>query len=378
MTGRAGPRVDVGWHLGTAPPFRTMRVMARVGRMLGADSLWVVDHLTGWFPKDLWTPELTWLGRGPGRDAYFEWQTAIGAMAPVAGRARLAVGVTEPIRRHPVVLAQAALTLSHLTRRPPILGIGAGEAENVVPYGLPFDRPVSRLAEALEVIRLCLDADGPVDFEGAFFRLEHATFDLRPGAGGRPEVWVAAHGPRMLELTGRFGDGWYPTFPMRPEEYAASLGSVRSAAVAAGRDPDGITPSFQAFCVPAPTDELARRWLEHPAVRFMALLAPDAAWRSAGLVHPLGAGFRGVVDFVPGAQPAELLWDAIGRVPADLMAEQTIWGSPATIVSRLRGLAEAGMRHVVLAPVSPLVSRRALLHTVRLLPGIVRRLRTGT
>ena len=62
---------------------------------------------------------------------------------------RLGVGVTEPIRRHPLLIAQAMMTLSHLTRRAPILGIGAGERMNLDPYGFDPSEPVTRLDEAL-------------------------------------------------------------------------------------------------------------------------------------------------------------------------------------------------------------------------------------
>ncbi len=47
-------------------------------------------------------------------------EVLVGQGKTVADAVR-AIGVTEPIRRHPVLLAQAALTLSHLTKRPPIL-----------------------------------------------------------------------------------------------------------------------------------------------------------------------------------------------------------------------------------------------------------------
>ena len=296
----------------------------------------------------------------------------------MAGRARLAVGVAEPVRRHPVLLAQAALTLSHLTERPPILGIGSGEAENIEPYGLSFRRPVARLEEALQILRMIFDGEGPYGFEGSFYRLDDAPMDLRPGPGGPPEIWVAAHGPRMLGLTGRYGDGWYPTLPMAPERYAVSLERIRRAAEEAGRNPLAITPSFQAFCVVARSDDTAREWLDHPAVRFMALLAPDDVWQEEGLEHPLGAGFGGMIDFVPSRHSREEILDAIARVPVELMEQQVLWGSPDRIVGSLRDLAEAGLRHVVLSPISPLVSRRAAVQTFTALPAIVRRLRSGT
>ncbi len=340
--------------------------------------MWLVDHLTGFFPKSVWTPDFTWLAKGGGSpDAFYEWQVVAGHLASRVGRMRIGIGVTEAVRRHPVVLAQAALTLGHLTGRPPILGVGAGEAENIVPYGLSFEQPVSRLAEALEVMRACFAADGPLDFDGRFFRLHGAVFDLRPSLVGTPEIWLAAHGPRMLELAGRYADGWYPAVPMGPQRYAESLASIRAAANQAGRDPSAITASMQLFYLVGRNDADIARQLEHPAVRYLALLAPDSVWKAAGAAHPLGDGFGGMVDIVPGELDRRQVEEAIAAVPTDLLANRLVTGTASEVVSKIRELAEAGLSHVVLSPVSPLVSRRALTHTVRTLPGMVRHLRSG-
>lgn len=336
----------------------------------------MVDHYAGWFPPELWTPDFTWLARsGRSADAYFDWQVMAGYQAAKTPGRRLGIGVTEAIRRHPVTLAQTALTLSHLSRRPFILGLGAGEAENVIPYGLSFDRPVSRLEEALEIIRLCFDSQGPIDFQGEFFQLERAIVDLAPGRGGVPEIWLAAHGPRMVALAGRFADGWYPTIPFTPDEYSATLGTIRETAIGAGRDGGRITASLLAFYMAAPDDETARRWARYPAARFLALLLPDSSWRKAGLRHPLGEGFGGMVDFVPTRYGRREIEAAIERVPEWLVG-QLLAGTPDGVVDRIRELAEAGLQHVVLAPVAPLVSRRALAFTLRTLPGIIRRIRS--
>ena len=64
------------------------------------------------------------------------------------------------------------MTLSHLTKRAPILGIGAGERMNIDPYGLDPSEPVTRLEEALQIIRLCLSAQGPITFSGKHYRLD--------------------------------------------------------------------------------------------------------------------------------------------------------------------------------------------------------------
>ncbi|MCJ7725265.1 MAG: LLM class flavin-dependent oxidoreductase [Acidimicrobiia bacterium] len=371
--------IAVGFGVGTQPPFGRVRGLSLLGRALRADSLWTVDHFVGLFPRSVWDREFSWTAKqGDTPDAFFDWQVLLGHLARRVGRrAQLAVGVTEPIRRHPVLIAQAAMTLAHLARRAPILGIGAGERENIEPYGLDFSHPVGMLDEALQIIRLCFDSDGPFDFTGKHFRLTDAVLDLRPPPGRVPEIWVAAHQDRMLRLTGTYGDGWYPTFPMSPEVYAGKLAVVRAAAETAGRDPVSVTPAMQAFVVIGRTEADARRLFESKALRYASLLMSDEVWRRQGLTHPLGEGFRGMVDIVPQRMAREQVEDAIAKVPGDQLAGEAIWGTPEMVADKLQAIGEAGLRHVVLVPLSAMVSRRSALDTIRGMFTVARRLRSG-
>ncbi len=371
-------RIAVGISAGTQPPMRQIRAMVGAARTLRLDSVWVVDHFLGFIPRVLWDKEMSWLAKPGSRPhAYFDYQVVLGHLARRAGSLQIGVGVTEPIRRHPVLIAQSFMTLAHLTRKPPILGIGSGERENVTPYGLDFSYSVSRLEEALEVIRLCFDSDGPFDYAGRFFDLHGAVMDLKPPPGRVPEIWVAAHGPRMLELTGRFGDGWYPTFPMQPGEFAEKLATIHAAATKVGRDPQRIVAGMQVFVMVASTRAEARVLLRSKAARFVGLLASDEIWQKAGLSHPLGEGFKGMIDFVPESYSREELDDAIAAVPIELLEESGVWGTPADVIRKVRALGDAGLRHAVLVPASALVSRASARFTLKSLPGLTRRLRTG-
>lgn len=340
------------------------------------DSAWLIDHFMGFFPPQIWDGSMSWAAKGKtSPHAYYDWQTLLGYLAPRAGNVRLGVGVTESLRRHPVLLAQAAMTISHLTKRAPILGIGAGERENTEPYGIAFDRPVSRLEEALKIVRLCFSSEGPFEFRGEFFDMPDAIMDLRPAPGRTPDIWIAAHGPRMLGLTGAYGDGWYPTHAFSPDEYAEKWAEIGRAATSAGRSPDQITPAMQAIVVLAKTDSRARAMLSHRALRFLALLSPDSVHRAAGSTHPLGEGFGGIVDFIPQRYTRDELMDAIEAVDPEVLAQRTVWGGRAKVLRELRAYGEAGMRHVMLSPASGLVSKSDAAHAVRTLPGIAKALR---
>jgi phthiodiolone/phenolphthiodiolone dimycocerosates ketoreductase len=363
-------------QLGTQPPLAVARIFALFARLMRLDPLMAIDHFQNVFPAAIWDKDFSWLAaQRASPNEHFDYQMFLGYLASRAGRMRIGVGVTEPIRRHPVLIAQAMLTLSHLTKRPPILGIGAGERLNIDPYGLDFSHPVDRLEEALQIIRLCFSDRRPLDFQGNYFRLDGALMDLRAPKEKTPQIWIAGHGPRMLDLTATYGDGWYPTMLASPHEYASKLETIRAAARSAGRNPEAITPALHRFVVAAPTEQEARSMLQAKAIRFFGLAAPAEYWKTVGAKHPYGEHFRGYLDLVPERYDRDTIERAIAAVPDELLEEgPLLWGTPEQIAGKLRAFGSAGLRHVVLAPVSGLVSKRAALYGLRATGAIARML----
>ncbi len=373
----ASPKIQVGMYVPAKPPLAGVEQLAAAAQQLQLDSLFVWDHVVDFFPQAIWDAEFTWLANlSASPHEWFDFQPLLGYLAAQAPGLRLGVGVAEPIRRHPILLAQAMLTLSHLSPRPPILGIGAGERMNTEPYGLALSQAVGKLEEALQIIRLAFTSHGPISFQGKYFRLQEAVLDLQAAAGNTPEIWVAAHGPRMLRLTGRYGDGWYPVVVASPEHYAAGLDTIRGAAREAGRDPDAITPAFHPVVIVAPTEAEARAMLSTKAVRFTGLLFPAEVWRLFGVEHPLGGGFRGYIDLIPQAHDRQTLDEAIAQVPP-AMIESLLWGTPQQVVDKLRAFGEAGLRYVVPLVASAAVSEQAAQFSVQAMGEMARALQNG-
>lgn len=217
------------------------------------DSLWVPDHLNSMLPPAVVTPRNFGMTKlAPKIDACLEPWTVLGHLAARnrLGRLRLGIGVTDAGRRNPAVTAQAAATLHLLTRGRAILGIGSGEREANEPYGVDWRRPVARLEEALATIRALWESRGElVTRDSAYFPLRNAVFGIPPYRDKYPEIWVAAHGPRTLRMTGRYGDAWFPGFPQTPDDYAKGLEAVRTAASDAGRDPNEVLPAVWLFVI---------------------------------------------------------------------------------------------------------------------------------
>jgi phthiodiolone/phenolphthiodiolone dimycocerosates ketoreductase len=351
-TDRVMDGLTVGLGLPPRPPRVILDRALETALAAGADAMWIIDHASSFIPQSIWDEGFSPAAASVASpDQVYEYQSVLGYAAAKAPGLRPAVGVTEAIRRHPAILAQAALTLSHLSDRRPILGLGAGERENLDPFGWPFDRPVSRLEEAVSFIRMCFGSSGPFDFEGEFYPARSAILDLEPGPAGVPEIWLAAHGPRTLAITGRLADGWYPTVTYRPPEYADALKRIRAAATAVGRDLTTFTPALQCMVQIAQSDDEAHRLLAAAPVRLWALLMPASRWAELGHSHPLGADHRGMVDFVPQHFDRAKIETALAAVPYEVLERSVFWGTVDSVSQDIARLVEAGLRHAVLVPV---------------------------
>ncbi|WP_405162941.1 LLM class flavin-dependent oxidoreductase [Nocardia sp. NBC_01499] len=347
----------VGAMAGVNPPLGAARFVVRMARLGRLDSVLAPDHLISVFPRAIWDSDFTPQAKVVNSpDEQFDYAPLLAHLAAGAGKVQLGVGVTDPHRRHPVLLAQTFLTLAHMTKVPPILGLGSGETENLDPYGFTWDRPVSRLEEALQVIRTALTAPESIEFAGKYYRIDRAPMDLKAPPDRMPQIWLGAHGPRMLELTGRYADGWYPWESMSPDEYQRRLKLVHTSARAAGRDPEAIVPAQMISMLTARTPAGIRRLLRAQAVRYLGLLAPDAVWARCGVKHPFGEGFRGLIDLLPHQLTKTEVQEAIAEVTDEVLHEWLMIGTPAEILTRIRALSDAGLRHAIVFPSGALVS----------------------
>ena len=370
-------RVGLAWD--AVGPVEGGRGLLDLARSAGMDTFLVFDHLINVFPRQAWDTDFSYLAELlPSPDLSLEFATVLGNFASQAGPVRLAVGVTDPHRRHPAVLAQTALTLAQFTERPPVIGIGAGAQENLRPYGIRHDHQVGRVEEALQILRMFFDTKGPYDFEGEFFTLDQAVMDLRAPDGGVPDIWVGGSGPRMTTLAGRYGDGWIPSDLMPPIEYARRLAVVREAAVAVGRDPDRVVAAGGVPIVVAETDEAARELCKAKAIRYLALHAGAAQWRAYDVTHPFGEDYQGLSHLLPHRLTREEVEQALAVVPDELVCDMAVVGSRLTVLGRIGELVDAGMRLPVLIPVSALASPEAAGYTVESLVWLAGELRSDT
>jgi phthiodiolone/phenolphthiodiolone dimycocerosates ketoreductase len=295
----------------------------------GITAVWMLDHLQGWFPRGTRPSALA----DPHR--VLDPFAVLAAAAVTSRRVRLGVAVTDPVRRSAVALAHTAASIGWLAGREMALGLGVGDPGQLLPFRLDHGRErtgrLHYMRPALQTLH-ALRTGGPIEAGGP---------DLALTSTSPFGVYVAAHGPKMLELTARYGTGWIPT-SLPPESYAEKLGVVRQHAHAAGRDPAEITPTVFLWTALAPSRAESLALLEHPSVRAVALYRGSAGFAQHGATYPLPGGY------VPHEIAPEQADAMLASIPDDVVRGAVLHGSPEDVREQLERYREAGCEHVVL------------------------------
>lgn len=207
-----------------------LRAMALRAEELGFDAIWYGDHL---------------LYRRPGDDrARGPWEawTVLAGLAASTSRITIGPLVAATAFHAPAMLAKMAATVDEISGGRLVLGLGAGWNEvEFAAFGFPYDRRISRFAEAFTIVRTLL-RDGAIDFAGEFYTARDCELAPRPRPGG-PPLMIGSTGPRMLEIAAPHvaaWNAWFDAFGNRPAGIAPLRDRVDAAARAAGRDPAAI------------------------------------------------------------------------------------------------------------------------------------------
>ena len=106
-----------GGDIESLPPADLMLKRAQKNEAEGWDAIWWPDHLMGWHASSIWTPDITPLAETQSSPhVWFDPLPVLGAAAAVTSRIQLGTCVTDPIRRPAAMLAQAFLTLDHISQ----------------------------------------------------------------------------------------------------------------------------------------------------------------------------------------------------------------------------------------------------------------------
>lgn len=301
---------------------------------------------------DVWTAEVG------GADGF----SPLAALARAAPHARLGTAIVSVFTRPPALLAMSAAALQNLTGGRFVLGLGTSSDIIVRNWmGGSFDRPVTRLRQAVEVLRDLLEGK-KVSYEGDSFRLADYRLQVDPTA--RTPIYLAALGPKACRLAGEVADGVI-FFLKTPEGVEQSLGWVAEGARAAGRDPSDLDCVIR---VTAAVDEEADilRGIERRLVTTYAMV--DVYNRSLAQ-----QGFRRESEAIVSAWKAGRREEASAAVSDEMIEGLHITGDAEGCRNKLRRFRDAGIKTPVILPLSvaadPPERAEKILHTLRTLAG---------
>jgi 5,10-methylenetetrahydromethanopterin reductase len=169
-----------------------------------------------------------WVG-----DSHLIWREAyvnMAAMALSTTRVKLGTGVTNPLTRHPSVVASAYATLEEYAPGRTIVGIGLGDS-SVETMGMKPAK-LSYFEKTMAQMRQLLD--------GQEVQLETGKIHLLHPCKNKVPIYVAASGPKMLELSGRIADGIIVLVGVADEYIAHAKERIAAGAKAAGRKVEDI------------------------------------------------------------------------------------------------------------------------------------------
>ncbi len=269
----------------------------------------------------LWVPE-SW-----GRDAF----TLLARVAAATSTLRLGSGVVNVFSRSPALIAQSAASLDEISGGRFILGLGTSGPRVIEGWhGVPYDRPIRRLRQTVEMVRRVLRRD----------RLDGFKLLFHPVRAAIP-IYLAALGPASLRLTGALADGWLPVF-VPPARLDLLLEDVRAGE--AERDP-ALGPLQKAVFVDVGVDA------DPPRAR--DLVRPHVALYVGGM----GTFYNALVRRCGFEREAEAIAAAWARgerrtaatLVSDAMVDAfAVAGDAAACRERLGAYAEAGFDELIL------------------------------
>jgi 5,10-methylenetetrahydromethanopterin reductase len=265
-----------------------------------------------------------------------------------------------PVSRHPAVNLVGITTIDDLTGGRAVFGVGLGADYYLREIGEP---PSTRQLVA-DMVRACrrLLAGETVTWRGDRFALEAAALRYYTERRAIP-IYVAATGPKMLELGGEVADGVFVHVGAHPRTVGFAQERVRDGARRAGRDPGLIDLSLFLFCSIGPD---RRECLDdcRMASALIVSRVPDYA-RLMGYDAKLVEEIRETWKRTSSAATAGRL------VPDDWVDDLNLVGSPEAVIRKLEALAALGIRHVTILPRGHAERGRPRIETVRAFTGHV-------
>ncbi|MHA1231774.1 MAG: 5,10-methylenetetrahydromethanopterin reductase [Candidatus Helarchaeota archaeon] len=297
---------------------------------------------------------------------------------------KMGTGVTNAVLISPAWTAAAIQTINEISNGRAILGIGAGDKATFAKLGLGFEKPLTRIKEAVMAIQT-LHQGKKLDFEGEIFNFKGAKLNFQTpkhtcgamlknkevkaakkaakgkgepmtcGACGKPitkdtiinkiPIYMGAQGPKMLALAGKLADGVLIN-ASHPKDFEAAIKNIEEGAKSAGRSMDEIdVTAYASFS--ADPDTNAAKNAAAIVVAFITVGSPPIVLDRHGIK-------KEDVDKINDALAKGDFGAVANAVTPEMFEAFTIAGDADYCIERIKGLEKIGVNQVVVgSPIGP-------------------------
>ncbi len=282
-----------------------------------------------------------WAAESYGSDAV----TPLAWLGALTERIHLGTAIMQMPGRTPANTAMTAITLDQLSGGRMLLGLGLSGPQVVEGWhGAAYGKPLGKTREYIAIVRTILEREQPVVHQGEHYQVPYAGADatglgkpLKSIIHGRADlpIYLAAIGPKNVELAAEIADGWLPVF-FSPAHYNDVYKPQIEAGFAKAGGDKGIGQFDIAATVPVVVgdDVDACRAAVKP---FLALYVGGMGAKGKNFYHDLACryGFEAAADVIQEAYLAGRKGEAIMAVPDELVDAVALCGPKARIAERL-------------------------------------------
>jgi F420-dependent oxidoreductase-like protein len=316
----------------------------RLGLNLGYQAPWTTpaDQLVLAQEADRLGFSVVWTAEAYSSDAV----TMLAWLAGQTERIDLGAGIMQIPARTPAMTAMTAASLDTLSGGRFRLGLGvSGPQVSEGWHGVRFAKPLARTREYVEIVRMAVAREN-VSYSGQFYQLplpdgpgKALKLGFHPPREHIP-TYLAAVGPKNLELAGEIADGWLAVF-FAPEFAAEQLASIEAGRTTAGKPLAGfdVVPTVPVVI----GDEVA---MCAELVRFYAALyVGGMGSREQNFYNRLAVrmGYADEAREVQELYLAKRQRDAAAAIPLEFIDRTSLLGPVDRIAARMRDYAASGV-----------------------------------
>jgi 5,10-methylenetetrahydromethanopterin reductase len=276
--------------------------------------------------------------------------TTLTAVALSTNSIKLGTGVINPYTRSPVLIAQTIATLDEISAGRAFLAIGTGVPSLIEQAGIRFEKPLQRIKDSVKIIRQLLTGE-IITYDGLTMKISEVKLGYNPyfkllgsftPLRNKIMIYVAAIGPKMLELAGQIADGVLLTAGCSPHYVRNAIHYIKLGADKAGRNYNEI--DIAGFILTSLPNGHGSRMALRGFLSYVLAYSPTEYLKLSGVSEEEIAQIKNAF-FEKGME------EAAGMITDEILSDFAVVGDADTCLSIIEEYVKAGLKLPVILPI---------------------------